>query len=618
VGIPCLTLAWVFDHVLERLLSIRDSTSEIFEPNRFPAPAATIQAFLGGAVGTTLPSQARWIQVYDSDKDLRLIRNIIVNPSLLSNESLREINYNYHSALRKSLILLEDGILIYREPIAGDRSYTRLQLVPREFYNILFIAFHLNPVGGHLNAYRTLHCLRLCFYWPGMYSYVKRMCSACPGCALANPTKGHSCKLVYNFPIKAPFLVLHLDAYSADAHPGFEGSNVYLVACCGMCTFGALEPVTSPNATMFASAIMKIQLQYGLCHTVVLDKDSKFFGVFQESLDLLQINCHVLSGDNHNPMLVERLCRYFNKGLRIMTNERDTVRVALEALLLLLNTWNSCPVPGTDISRSLVAVGREFAFPIDYSCSKHWELTSSPAMVDTYSKQLAERLTACRDIALLLVRKQREWHRALINSRCQDPCVYSPGDIDFARHVTCSDAARGCVGKLEYAFTCPWRVTASLHGGSYSLEHCNNAACKEKKHAANLAPYPPELTPFEPVDGADTCYGQLYKPIGAHPFKEVGIKGFTPLSPFRVPANFIDIGDVAKFCWPTLAELIDNLKPFPWRDDEEHCMVFQQRSYFPGGCVQWPTSITSSGFNACRTFSIIDYDVGSADYFEHR
>jgi hypothetical protein len=486
---------------------------------------------------------------------------------------LRGISYNYHSALRKLLIVLEDGILIYRKPIAGERSYTRLQLVPKEFYNTLFVAFHSNPVGGHLNAYRTLHCLRPCFYWPGMYSYIKRMYSACPSCALANPTKGRSCELVYNFPIEAPFLVLHVNAYSTGAHPGFEGSDVYLMACCGMCTFSALEPVTSPNATTFTSAIMKIQLRYGLCHTIVLDKDSKFFGLFHKSLDLQQINCHVLSGDNHNPMLVERLCRYFNKGLRIMTNKQDTVRVMLEALLLLLYAWNSCLVPGTDISRSLVAVGHKFAFPIDYLQRKHWELTSSPATVDTYSKQLAERLSACRDIALLLVREQREWHRALVNSRRQDPRVYSPGDIVFACRATRSDAARGCVGKLEYAFTGPWRVTASLHGGSYSLKHCHNAAQKEKKHAANLAPYPPELIPFEPVDGADMRYGQLYKPIGADPFKEAGIKEFNPPSPFRVPANFIDIGNIAAFCWPTLAELIDDIKPFPSRHNNERRLV---------------------------------------------
>jgi hypothetical protein len=573
-GIPSLMSVWVFDHMLECLLSIRNSTLEIFEPNQFAAPAATIQAFLGSAVSTTLPSCARWIQAYDSDKDLCLIRSIVTNSSLLSNKTLRDMNYNYHSALRKLLIVLEDGVLIYRELIVGEGSYTRLQLVPRVFYNILFVPLHLNPVGGHLNAYCTLHRLRLHFYWPGMYSYIKRMCSACPGCTLANPTKGHSCKLVYNFPIEVPFLVPHVNAYSAGAHPGFEGSNVYLIACCGMCTFGALEPIASPNATTFASAIMKIQLHYELCHTIVLDKDSKFFGVFHESLDLLQINCHVLSGDNHNLMLMERLCRYFNKGLRIMTNKWDTMRVALEALLLLLYAWNSCPVPGTDISRSLVAVGREFAFPIDYLQSKHWELTSSPATVDMmYSKQLAERLSTCRDIAMLLVREQGEWHRALINSCRRDPCVYLPGDIVFARRATRSDAARGCVGKLEYAFTGPWRITALLHGGSYSLKHCHNVAWKEKKHAANLVPYPSELIPFEPVNGADTRYSQLYKPISTNPFKEAGIKGFTPPSPFRVPANFIDVGNNAEFCWPTLAESIDDIKPFPWRDNDEHCLV---------------------------------------------
>ena len=239
----------------------------------------------------------------------------MTNPSCLCNKALADINYNYHSALRKSLIVLEDGILISREPLAGCNSYTRLRLVPTKLRNILFIAFHANPIGGHLNAYRTLHRLRLRYYWPGMWTYVKRMCSACPGCALSNPTRAKSSELVYNFPIEAPFMVLHVDAYMAGRHSGFESSETYLVVCCGMCTFGALEPVSGANATTFASAIMKIQMRYGFCHTIVLDKDSIFFGVCREALDLLKINCHVLSGNNHNPMLVERICRISIKDL---------------------------------------------------------------------------------------------------------------------------------------------------------------------------------------------------------------------------------------------------------------------------------------------------------------
>jgi hypothetical protein len=114
-------------------------------------------------------------------------------------------------------------------------------------------------------------------------------------------------------------------------------------------------------------------------------------------------------------MLVERINRYLNKGLKIMTSERDSIRVALEAILLLIYTWNSCPVSGTDISRSLVAVGREFQFPIDFSSGKAAALISAPGSVESYSRLLAERLSACHEVALLLVRKQRCWHRKLVN-----------------------------------------------------------------------------------------------------------------------------------------------------------------------------------------------------------
>jgi len=68
-------------------------------------------------------------------------------------------------------------MLIFREPIRGSTSYTRLQIVPRGLYDIIFIAFHSNPIGGHLNAYRTLHRLRLRYHWPEMYSFIKRMCN---------------------------------------------------------------------------------------------------------------------------------------------------------------------------------------------------------------------------------------------------------------------------------------------------------------------------------------------------------------------------------------------------------------------------------------------------------
>jgi hypothetical protein len=72
------------------------------------------------------------------------------------------------------------------------------------------------------------------------------------------------------------------------------------------------------------------------------------------------------------------------------------------------------------------------------------------------------------------------------------------------------------------------------------------------------------------VDGADTRYGQIYKPISAHPFKEAGLKGFSPNQPFKFAANLAQTDQCAVFHWPSLSELNDEIAPFPWASDEEY------------------------------------------------
>ena len=83
------------------------------------------------------------------------IDEIMQSSSALSSTS--GINFNFHNALRQSHIVLENDIPIYHEPIDGsDSYYTRLRLVlPSKFYNILFVAFHSNPMDGHFNVYLT-------------------------------------------------------------------------------------------------------------------------------------------------------------------------------------------------------------------------------------------------------------------------------------------------------------------------------------------------------------------------------------------------------------------------------------------------------------------------------
>ena len=133
-----------------------------------------------------------------------------------------------------------------------------------------------------------------------------------------------------------------------------------------------------------------------------------------------------------------------------MTNKHNLVRMALESLLLLLYAWNACPVPGTDISHSLVAVSHKFAFPINFSTEMHQELTSSLTTVESYSCDLYESLAACQGITMLLVSEHCAWHRELINYRRRNPRIFKPDDIVFACRAVWCDDSKDPVGKLEF------------------------------------------------------------------------------------------------------------------------------------------------------------------------
>jgi hypothetical protein len=56
-SMPSKTSAWIFEQVHSHLVHLRDSSSEVFSPNQFAAPAATIQTLVNGAVCTCLPSR---------------------------------------------------------------------------------------------------------------------------------------------------------------------------------------------------------------------------------------------------------------------------------------------------------------------------------------------------------------------------------------------------------------------------------------------------------------------------------------------------------------------------------------------------------------------------------
>jgi hypothetical protein len=144
---PALTSAWLFKQVHAYLVYLRDANTELFLPNQFAVPTATIQAFVNVAIGTRLPSQDWWIRAYSDNQEMSTIRDLVCNPSKINSTTLNMVKYNYQAALRQLQIVIKDEMMIFNKLIQGGSSYTCLQLVPAKFYNIIFVAFHSNANG---------------------------------------------------------------------------------------------------------------------------------------------------------------------------------------------------------------------------------------------------------------------------------------------------------------------------------------------------------------------------------------------------------------------------------------------------------------------------------------
>ena len=99
-----------------------------------------------------------------------------------------------------------------------------------------------------------------------------------------------------------------------------------------MTSLGIYEPAAEQNTSAFASALMKIWLRFVFPHKIVVDKDRNFLGVFAQTAALLNINIHVLYGENHDPMIVELICQFLNSCLTVFCNERGKNSVALEGI----------------------------------------------------------------------------------------------------------------------------------------------------------------------------------------------------------------------------------------------------------------------------------------------
>ena len=285
---------------------------------------------------------------------------------------------------------------------------------------------------------------------------------------------------------------------------------------CAMTQFVIVVPVPNETTSTLAEYYMQyVLLKLGVCHLVILDDGSPFKGLFLTICKPLNVNYDILAKRDHKSLLVKKIHRLLNKAITIAAEDRGTNDIFVAASVVVGYAWNSSPIAGTGILRSVPAIGRELRFPLDIDSSALLSLVSNNAeYVASYLRLTDSNRHFATTILKILIEDRRTAHAERVNDS-RNIFMMHPGDIVMARAAVQSGKRKDKVAKLRYTVRGPFRIIKSTGRGSYIVQKLNKHDSLELEFTSEeLYIVPPSLKPSEPVDSSNIRYlNQSHIPI---------------------------------------------------------------------------------------------------------
>jgi hypothetical protein len=445
---------------------------------------------------TQLPTTDDWKSSYALDKDTNyLIGRITTDKTPLSEHEIRNVHESYRHALRENRIHFRNNRLLLFTSIASSHRFLCLIIVPESLRQLVFFAYHASGSGAHMGAFKTLLLIRTRFFWPRMRKLIMAWVKGCAGCIPTAVRNREGTGLLHTWPITTPFAILSVDMWKPGEVVNADGYIALLNAMCDMTQFIVSAPVRNLEATHVARAFMEaVLLKFGLCLMVVVDEGKEFCGLFRSMCRHLNIRCHVVAKRNHKAVGVERYHRFLNHAQRICAEERGTPASFVECGMTTAYAWNASPIDGTEIIRSVPAIGRALRFSLDvHETDMPLPIDDPATSVVQYVRYLGNDVSFARNLLAWLIADRREAHRERENSK-RSPILYKVGDIVMGRVAVQSNKERGVSQKMVYQSRGPYVIEKVTGYDTYFVrKYGKPLSALQKFMASDLYLLPPQI-----------------------------------------------------------------------------------------------------------------------------
>ena len=232
----------------------------------------------------------------------------------------------------------------------------------------------------------------------------------------------------------SPFAILNVDLWLPEHMTDRNGRISLMNTMCDMVQFVVIVYMLDETSTTLASHfIQHILMEFEMCHLIVLDDCTPFKGTFVAMCQTLNLNYDILAKRNHKGLSVEHFHRFLNKSVTTAVEERGTNHIFVHIGIVTAYAWNSAPIDGTDIIRSVPAIGRAFHFPPKIYLNAVPKLTQNNAHATLDYLNLTNSYRHfSSSILKILIEDRRTTHAKLINNS-RNLVTLNTSDIVMAR-----------------------------------------------------------------------------------------------------------------------------------------------------------------------------------------
>jgi hypothetical protein len=264
---------------------------------------------------------------------------------------------------------------------------------------------------------------------------------------------------------------------------------------------------------------------FGLPRIMVVDTDSKLCGIFTKTFDNLGIHVEVVSRENHKAVRNERFHRYLNRVQQINTGEMGSFFQWKQGVTFALYGWNAGPIDGTNIPRSVGAIGRDFPFPLATQTRPTFVNGFKGANAADHHDVIHPLIANQRELLRILHEERRQRHRDLKNDSITKR-TFTAGDLVIVQKQVKSNVDRGIAGKIVFKSRGPYRVLEQANPGSYwiqklpFLDGLGSTGRRVKESAARMERTPSTLVVHKRPDGADPRMASMRHPLVNNPVQK--------------------------------------------------------------------------------------------------